>query len=512
MLLPLLLAASRPGCERACPPPGFGPELLSVSPRAGPTQGGQRLKLEGMGLKSITAVHLQIHGGARKNPDKVPCEALHFVAANLLECVTGEAPREGVADVLLTHRCGDREPAASTLSCEATSVRYEFVAVTLGSILPTGGPPAGGTKIDVRGAGFGINQLKLSVLIGDRPCVSLHVESDERATCSSPATLPPSAASASAAADVTLPVALRVSLAGMAPVVAPTTAPKPINFTYQGPPVVASIAPDVGPVDGATEVTLRGAGLEDVTRVTLGGSNCINLQFTAAPRAAAAANGSEELRCVTTRAAAGTVAVEATGRRRGASSSGAGAPRYTFAVRPELRDLHPLSAPMAGGTVLRLEGARFGARAAELVGVTLGGLPCRTLTWDGSDAIGCTTPNLAGADGASSGSIDVRVVVGVPALPGAGAANRSIASNVAKLSVPLPPRLSSVVPASGPRAGGVVQRTSRDEMNRRDVQRHAPISDTKLIDLRSPLSRPSALQWTVTRVPQEREPDGRAAE
>ena len=292
MLLPLVLAASRPGCERACPPPGFGPELLSVSPRAGPTQGGQRLKLEGMGLKSITAVHLQIHGGARKNPDKVPCEALHFVAANLLECVTGEAPREGVADVLLTHRCGDREPAASTLSCEATSVRYEFVAVTLGSILPTGGPPAGGTKIDVRGAGFGINQLKLSVLIGDRPCVSLHVESDERATCSSPATLPPSAASASAAADVTLPVALRVSLAGMAPVVAPTTAPKPINFTYQGPPVVASIAPDVGPVDGATEVTLRGAGLEDVTRVTLGGSNCINLQFTAAPRAAAAANGS----------------------------------------------------------------------------------------------------------------------------------------------------------------------------------------------------------------------------
>ena len=109
---------------------------------------------------------------------------------------------------------------------------------------------------------------------------------------------------------------------------------------------------------------------------------------------------------------------------------------------------------MAGGTVLRLEGARFGARAAELVGVTLGGLPCRTLTWDGSDAIGCTTPNLAGADGASSGSIDVRVVVGVPALPGSGAANRSIASNVAKLSVPLPPRLSSVVPASGPRAGG----------------------------------------------------------
>ena len=224
-MLSLVLAASRPGCERACPPPGFGPELLSVSPRAGPTQGGQRLKLEGMGLKSITAVHLQIHGGARKNPDKVPCEALHFVAANLLECVTGEAPREGVADVLLTHRCGDREPAASTLSCEATSVRYEFVAVTLGSILPTGGPPAGGTKIDVRGAGFGINQLKLSVLIGDRPCVSLHVESDERATCSSPATLPPSAASASAAADVTLPVALRVSLAGMAPVVAPTTAP-----------------------------------------------------------------------------------------------------------------------------------------------------------------------------------------------------------------------------------------------------------------------------------------------
>ena len=63
---------------------------------------------------------------------------------------------------------------------------------------------------------------------------------------------------------------------------------------------------------------------------------------------------------------------------------------------------------------------------------------------------------------------------------------------------------TAALPAS---AGGVVQRTSRDEMKRREVQRHAPISDTKLIDLRSPLSRPSALPWTVTRVPPARGPD-----
>ena len=118
----------------------------------------------------------------------------------------------------------------------------------------------------------------------------LHVESDERAVLA--------ARDAAAAGGVGVGGRRRdaalcaAHLAGMAPVVAPTTAA--VKLTYQGPPVVASIAPDAGPVDGATEVALRGAGPEDVTRVTLGGSNCINPQFTPRPRAAAA-NGSEEL-------------------------------------------------------------------------------------------------------------------------------------------------------------------------------------------------------------------------
>ena len=52
-------------------------------------------------------VHLHIRGGARKNPDKVPCEALHFVAANLLEVTARRRAR--ASPTCCSRICGDRE-------------------------------------------------------------------------------------------------------------------------------------------------------------------------------------------------------------------------------------------------------------------------------------------------------------------------------------------------------------------------------------------------------------------
>ena len=76
-------------------------------------------------------------------------------------------------------------------------------------------------------------------------------------------------------------------------------------------------------------------------------------------------------------------------------------PRFLYTHMPELTAIHPAVGPVDGGTVLRLEGRRLGALPGEVIGITIGGVACRTLTYDSSHLIGCTTPPLYAAVSAS---------------------------------------------------------------------------------------------------------------
>ena len=110
-------------------------------------------------------------------------------------------------------------------------------------------------------------------------------------------------------------------------------------------------------------------------------------------------------------------------------------------------------------------GKRLGEWAAQLVRITVGGVPCRTLTHDSARRIGCTTPALYDAL-ATTGALAVVAHVAAPS-PIPPPPHRStpepppppppaivLPSSEARFSLRSPPRVSSVTPTNGPLAGG----------------------------------------------------------
>ena len=158
-------------------------------------------------------------------------------------------------------------------------------------------------------------------------------------------------------------------------------------------------------------------------------------------------------------------------------------PRFLYTLMPELTAIHPAVGPVDGGTVLRLEGRRLGTLPAEVLGITVGGIPCRTLTYDSSRLIGCTTPPLyAAVVSPTHGGLAVVATIAAPhPAPSSTTTSSSSSSSSSssdpqanspppppplllpplllpsselRLGLKSPPRISSVSPLSGPRAGG----------------------------------------------------------
>ena len=157
-------------------------------------------------------------------------------------------------------------------------------------------------------------------------------------------------------------------------------------------------------------------------------------------------------------------------------------PRFLYTHMPELTAIHPAVGPIDGGTVLRLEGKRLGSSEADLLGITLGGVPCRTLTYDSGGLIGCTTPPLyAAAVSPTHGGFAVVATIAAPppaspASPVSASPSSSsspsdpqvnpqspppllppplqLPSSELRLGLKSPPSISSVSPLSGPKAGG----------------------------------------------------------
>ena len=143
LLLPSVSAKLPHGC-RYCDGGGFGgPQALGISPRRGPSCGGQTIRVEGTGLSGVSGVDILL-GSTR-----VPCGEMRRAAENLLECVAGAATLAGEGQILLRGSCepltSAREPATPA-QCIATRLRYSYEHVTLRSVSPAGGPPSGGVR------------------------------------------------------------------------------------------------------------------------------------------------------------------------------------------------------------------------------------------------------------------------------------------------------------------------------------------------------------------------------
>ena len=197
-----------------------GPRLNSIIPNSGPLAGGTRVRLVGAEFLEGTVVHL----GERE------CTDLQVVNENHVDCTTPAGFSAGAVSVTVRWSVGgvpDRVEDA---------FKY-FVPVEVTAITPDRGPARGGTEIAIDGNGFiESTEVRFGATLARTTFVDEH-----RVTALVPAGEPG-------------PVEILVRNAfGEVRV--------PAGYTYFEDLVVLALEPRWGPVEGGTEVGLRGAGL-----------------------------------------------------------------------------------------------------------------------------------------------------------------------------------------------------------------------------------------------------------
>ncbi|XP_013015186.2 plexin-B1 isoform X2 [Cavia porcellus] len=150
-------------------------------------------------------------------------------------------------------------------------------------------------------------------------------------------------------------------------------------------PLISSVEPLTGPIDGGTRVTIRGSNLgqhvQDVLdRVRVAGVPCAvdaqDYEVSSSLVCITGASGEE---------VTGTVAVEVPGRGRGVSE-------LNFAYQdPKVYSISPEQGPRAGGTYLIVNGSKLLTGRLEDLRVVVGDQPCHLLPEPQLEELRCET-------------------------------------------------------------------------------------------------------------------------
>ncbi|XP_075403398.1 plexin-B1 [Tenrec ecaudatus] len=150
-------------------------------------------------------------------------------------------------------------------------------------------------------------------------------------------------------------------------------------------PLIHSVEPLTGPVDGGTRVTIRGSNL---------GQHVRDVQDTVRVAGVPCAVDTQEyevsssLVCTTGRSpeeVSGPVMVEVLGRGHGVSER-------DFAYQdPEVYSIFPVRGPKAGGTHLTLQGSKLLTGRPQDIQVVVGDRPCHLLSEQQSEQLRCET-------------------------------------------------------------------------------------------------------------------------
>jgi hypothetical protein len=215
-------------------PPGGCAAVTGVSPPSGPTSGGTVVTISGSDLASVKSVHF---GAA-------PATAVSY--NNRLKAVLATSPASavrGTANVTVT--------TANGTSATESSAGFVYSGPSVTSVIPPGGSPSGGTRVDIEGGGFaGATAVKF----GASPAAGFDVVSDSLVIAISP----PGVDGATVNVTVATP-------SGTSPAFGPD------HFLYTNLPVIGSVTPGSGTVRGGTRVTISGANLGSANSVLFGG-------------------------------------------------------------------------------------------------------------------------------------------------------------------------------------------------------------------------------------------------
>ncbi len=308
------------------PAPDAAPVVDTISPKAGPTAGGQTVTLTGSGFVAGTVVTI---GGT-----VVPGSAVDVTSANSLTFTTPQ------------HDAGTVDVTVTTLNGTSDPVSYRYLdPPTLRTVAAIAGPAAGGSRLTLVGDHF--DPGGTSVLIGGItvPKADVTVVTPTRLWFRTP----------KRGAGI---VAASVTTAGG------TSNVKPYVFLPK--PTLTRVKTLSGPAAGGTQVILRGSGFR-------AGATHVLVDSAVVPAPAVDVRSSTELRFTTPAHARGLAKLRVVNP---AGTSGFKTFRYTrgAAVAPRLSSLSRTSLSATGGQLLVLGGRGFvpGSTSVTYAGQRLG--------------------------------------------------------------------------------------------------------------------------------------------
>ncbi|MGY2154529.1 IPT/TIG domain-containing protein, partial [Nocardia gipuzkoensis] len=286
---------------------------------------------------------------------------------------------------------GTVQVTVTTAAGTSNGVSYTYLPVpSLSSVSPSQGATSGGTTVTLTGSGL---TGVTSVNFGATPATSFTVNSDTQITAVSPA--------GSGIVSIT--------------VTGPGGTSNPVTFVYVIVPTITSISPTAGPASGGNSVTITGTNFTGPLTVRFGSTATI---FTV--------NSPTQITATAPAGSPGTVQVTVTGS--GGTSNGV---NYTYAGVPSLTSINPNTGPVTGGTTVVLTGTGLSTTSA----VTFGGTPATSFTVNSNTQVTAVAP-------AGTGTVQVTVTT-------AGGTSNGLSYTYVAV-----PTLTSVVPNSGPAAGG----------------------------------------------------------
>ena len=406
------------------------PKVTSISPKEGPNGGETVVTVTGEHLEGASEVKF---GSAKATEVEVLSET---------ELKATSPAGAGSADITVVTPGGTSESVAGD--------QFTYRAQpSVTSLTPNEGPSAGGTTVMIKGAHL---EGATEVNFGPTKGTILEIKSESELKAKSPASTgiqhvtvtSPGGTSAAAATD---------------------------EFTYRGGPIVESVNPIEGPLEGGTAVMVKGQNLEKA-EVEFGGVLATVNHDT-----------STEVEVVTPAHGAG--AVEVCAATPGGEGCKTGA--YHYIAPPTVSSIAPKEGADEGNTSVTITGAHL-TRATE---VTFGGIAAKTFSVKTDTEIVATTP-------AGTGSVDVAVkTAGGKAVTGAG--NEFTYRGV--------PKVTGLSPKEGPTSGHTKVKISGENLEAATAALEVKFGTTKAtvigdsadeIEVETPSGTAGVVHATVT--------------
>lgn len=342
-----------------------------VSPASGPIYGGTQITITGTGFDPSAFVYV----------DGNPANDVVYVNSTTLTAVTPEGYTEGPVDV-------DIQTADDYFT---QSAAFTYVSPTITSISPVQGTIAGGTAVTVNGSLFAPEAM---LYFDGNPATDVVYIDDSTLTAITP--------SGTSEGPVSVDLEIFSSYTSFNN-----------GFTYREP-VISSVTPASGTIDGGTSITIQGEYFTVDTSVSIDGTPAVDVTIVDSQTITAITPGGS---------VPGLVPVEVV-----VGGIGYATADYTY-IEPSIASITPQSGPESGGTEVTINGALFSPSSS----VEFDYNQASNITFLDSNTLIATTPS-------GSGIVDVTVSTG---------SNQAVLSQGFTYTETPPPVIGSLSPQSG---------------------------------------------------------------